>query len=236
MNVTCDLSSCPANFEILGFLVMARTAGATHVIFDRTKGYKAKYSDEETERRIENILEPACALAGVTYEHGAGNGNVGAWGLKAFLDFYRERRSFVPLRSVLPPGTERFTVTLRQTERYPAKNSNEAAWRRFAEEIGARVVEDYAVQPIGLHERMALYAGAQMNFFLNSGPAGLCSLGGLPYVMVMKYPPDKTRSWDRVGLPIGSQFPWARADQVLVWADDDYDGICAAARAVGVLL
>jgi hypothetical protein len=72
--------------------------------------------------------------------------------------------------------------------------------------------------------RLALYESALVNIGVNTGPMGLCTYGTSPYIMV-KMVADWVATtpafFERIGLPVGSQFPWATEKQTLVWMDDD---------------
>ncbi len=93
---------------------------------------------------------------------------------------------------------------MRNTQRSPTRNSDEKTWREFAAEIGARVIPDYEDEPIHLHERMALYAGAEMNFFDTNGPIILCFMSEAPAMGfdVHQSPPTKS------GVPYGERYPF----------------------------
>jgi hypothetical protein len=123
------------------------------------------------------------------------------------------------LKSVLPPGKERYTVTLRNFDRFPTRNSREADWRTFAAEIGALVIPDYEVEPIGLHERMALYAGAEMNFFVTNGPVMLCFLSEYPAMGfdVQNSPPK--------GVEKFGQYPFLLPQHRQIWEPDTIENI-----------
>jgi hypothetical protein len=128
------------------------------------------------------------------------------------------------LRSVLPPGSARYTVTLRhQVRKSPYRNSNEAAWRQFASDIGAILIDDYDDRPIHLHERVALYAGAEMNFGVSCGPMFLCSVTEYP-CMIFNWGCQRP-FLEKVGLRYGEQMPWFGKDQIAVWGPDDLPSI-----------
>jgi hypothetical protein len=121
------------------------------------------------------------------------------------------------------PGDVRYTVTLREEPRLPWRNSNGAAWRAFAAEIGALVIEDHQVNPIGLHTRAALYAGAEMNFFVVNGPMHVCSLMGAP---LLCFGANKCEGGlGRTGIAWGENYPWHGPDQRLIWEDDTLENL-----------
>lgn len=223
-----DLSRYPANFNFVEFLVAAATRGARHVLFDASRGYRPKFDPKETAKRMRSILEPACALAGCTFAYGGPQEGCAycdpGYHYDALLEALRDCGSLRLLAGTRTPGTARYTVTLRTSGRYPKRNSNESAWRGFAERIGAAVIEDYARAPIALADRMALYEGAEMNFGVGNGPMALCLLSRAPYLIFHKAPDADYHA--RHGFPVGSQYPWAlAASQRLVWQDDSRENI-----------
>lgn len=220
MQAVYDLTRYPANFNFLEFLVCSRTLGSDHVRFDNSRGYQAKYSREDTKRRMQSICEPACALAGMTFDYGEGKGIDPGYHIDAVLRVYEQCHGISKLKTVLDPKDVKYTITMRNYKRYEHRNSGES-WRRFAEEIGALVIEDYTDHPIHLHERMSLYAGAKMNFFVANGPGSLCVFSDLPYIQVMKN--IDVAYHKACGYPPGSQYPWRVENQHLVWSDDDLD-------------
>lgn len=226
MQAVYDLSRYPANFNFVEFLVAAVTEGATHIVFDDSKGYKSKFSKDETSRRVASILIPVCDLAGVTHSFGKGAGFDPGYHISTVIKTYKKHGRLTKLKSVLPHGSERFTVTLRLNDRYKERNSDERAWRRFAEEIGAYVIEEYQDKPLHLHERMALYMGAEMNFSVANGPTALCYFSDAPFISFMKNvnPAYHKEHW----FPVGSQLPWLNKNQVFIWSDDSYEDIASA--------
>jgi hypothetical protein len=129
------------------------------------------------------------------------------------------------------------TITMRHTYG-EARNSNEDAWAALRKHVYRKgfwpqVVPDTedcawadgvgalaASNPVFRH---ALYANAAMNMGVNGGPMALCYYGGLPFLqfkMVTDYYSTTPDHFRRMGLPVGTQMPWARWDQKCVWEDD----------------
>lgn len=231
MQAIYDLSRYPASFNFIEFLVAASTRGADHVLFDKSNGIRKKYTDEHTEQRIKTILEPACALAGCTFECGSGEGLDPGYHVQAVLKAFAELGRIKKLISVLPARNERYTVTLRNSQRKPQRNSNREEWLRFAKEIGAFVIEDYSDKPIHLHERMAYYAGAKMNYFVANGPTLLCMYSDLPYTAFISSKVNeqyhREQGWYKQDLP------FALPTQHAIWSDDTYDNIRKAHESFG---
>ena len=211
-----DISRSIAGFDFFNWLVQEKAAGATEIVFGGVNQPKDhKWSRAEVLRRFESILLPGPALAGLPCRVGDGGVERGSVLTQDLVQWCRKHGRPPRLTSVLPPGKARFTVTLRRTERSPNRNSDEDVWREFAAEIGATVIEDYAVQTVHLHERVALYAGAEMNLFVTNGPAGLCSL--TPYPMMMFDCDIAMGPNGRYGVPFGTDYLWMMPNQCLVW-------------------
>lgn len=198
-----------AGFDFFPWLVYQAAVGVTEILFDVRSPNTRRWSEETVMRRFESILRPGPALAGLSAVLGDGVPTNEGYGQRALVDAVRRGMRFPRLKSVLPPGTERYTVTLRRDARIPHRDSLEADWREFASEIGARVIPDYEVEPIGLHERMALYAGARMNFFVTNGPVMLCFLSEYP---AMGFDVNIS-PMTGVGVPYGEPYPWLLPDR-----------------------
>ncbi len=191
---------------------MQANAGATEIVFDISSPNTKKWPLEIVRKRFESILYPAPALLGLK----ASIGNAGNPKLVSGSQAHLVRAwnpSFARLKSVRPPGKERYTVTLRKTQRSPTRNSDEGVWREFAKEIGARVIPDYEDEPIHLHERMALYAGAEMNFFVTNGPVILCFLSTYPAMSFDLQIAKMTH----MGVPWGEKYPFCLDNQFQIY-------------------
>lgn len=150
-------------------------------------------------------------------------------------------------------------ITLREAEHWPLRNSNIEAWLAFARaraEEGEMVIfvrdtahcgEQHldgfptcpmASQHVGI--RAALYARAKVNLFVCNGPMAFAMFGERPFLIFKQlsegYPcgPDFWR--ESIGVEVGFQYPWARADQRLIWADDTLDEIEKAWAALTAFL
>lgn len=216
-----ELSRLIAGFDFFPWLVLQAEAGAKSVSFDTRKIKTSKFTREEVMQRYESILKPGPALLGMdVVEEPVGHEYVPG-GQKQLVDHVRRGGTFPRLRSVLPPGNEKYTVTLRNTRRWPNRNSREADWRAFAAEIGARVIEDYDVEPMHLHDRMALYAGAEMNFFVTNGPVMLCFLSEYP---AMGFDVQNSPMIP-LGIPMGEPYPYLLDQHRQVYEPDTLENI-----------
>lgn len=224
MRALYDLGKYLTSFNFFEWLVQAEANGATQVVFD-IRGIRGdKWPTDLARKRFYSICEPGPALIGLPHEVFDGSTqlptrakDIATPGGKALVDFWKAGRRFKRLRSVRPPGPERYTVTLRRTQRSPPRNSDEPVWRDFALEIGACVLPDYDDAPIHLHERMALYAGAEMNFFVSNGPGILCSFTEYPCMLFNTHHARESLLDD--GMADGEQYPWLLANQRAIWEE-----------------
>ena len=213
MKALYQLSNKIACFDFYAWLVMQAQAGATEIVFDKSNPKTDKWPRETVLRRFESILWPGPLLLGLKCSIGTVGAQLAPYHQRDLIRLARAGVKFPRLKSVLPPGKERYTVTLRKTGRSPDRNSNEPEWRRFAAEIGARVIPDYDDYPIALYERMALYAGAEMNFFCANGPSILCFLSEYPAMLFDAQNSTLTSS----GLPLGEKYPFCLPQHFMVY-------------------
>lgn len=157
------------------------------------------------------------------------------------------RRGLRPLRA---PGQiirdERLiTITLREAEHWPLRNSNLPEWLSAAHHLSALGYEvifvrdtlradeclpgGYAGSQDGfasrdMHARARLYASAALNLFVSNGPAWLALAMDVPAIIF------RPASGMPNGLRHGEQMPRSPAYQQLVWADDTCDNIVNACQ------
>lgn len=226
MIVNYDLSEQLVTFDFYGWLVEQAHKGATEVVFDTRKYRTAEqvHPDDVLRERFETIIAPGPALLGLPSREGEDGERVGrGYKFPHWIKFGREHRGFRRLGSVKPAGTAMYTVSIRQSSVDLWRNSNRDAWLKFAAEIGARVIEDYEVEPIHLHDRMALYAGAEMNFGISGGPMWMLSLSEYPCMIFGLARHD--RYFAKCGMHTREQMPWCKENQFTFWENDDYGNI-----------
>jgi hypothetical protein len=222
MRALYDCGRYLTSFNFFEWLLQVEEMGAKTVVFDIRGMRQDKWPLSTSLRRFWSILEPGPALIGLPREI-FGPSTIGRTeardlakpGGERLVEFWKAGRRFKRLRTVREPGKERYTVTLRKTQRAPSRDSDEVVWRDFAAEIGARVIEDYDVEPIHLHDRVALYAGAEMNFFVSNGPGVLCSFTEYPCMMFNTV--HARGSLLKDGLEDGCQYPWMLPNQRTIW-------------------
>jgi len=147
---------------------------------------------------------------------------------------------------------EPITITLREADHYPHRNSNLKAWVQFAKDLTDKgedvifirdtakaneTIEGVQVYPQAstcLHTRLALYSRAKHNFFISNGPASLNFHLDNPMTMFIEidyeqrqfYRPGWPDWWkDHHGIKVGENFPWFNAQQNFVWKTDSYENI-----------
>jgi len=152
------------------------------------------------------------------------------------------------------------TITLRECDEWPHRNSNLGAWSMFGEDLKKQgfyplfvrdtarafdTFEDFDTDPhasIDLLERCALYESAVANLFVANGPCTLALFGTRPWLTFIETFPDGHRYecntpkfWrEGQGIEVGSQFPWCSPLQRIVWAKDEYSTITGAWKALGL--
>jgi hypothetical protein len=216
-----------------------------------------------------NVIRPSLARIGAVEDDSAAHdGNCKMeFGFKDVIDRARQgapvpRFKAEPhmekIRDLRHCGGRYITITLREAEQYPHRNSNMEAWLRFASYLknrGERVIfvrdtarahdlingfESSIYAPTDLHYRAALYQGAAMNLFVSNGPATLAYFSDWRWMMFLKiepdghaYAPNTPKFWrEEFGMEVGEQFPWARADQRIIWKGDSYENLVAAWQEV----
>lgn len=151
-------------------------------------------------------------------------------------------------------GKRIISVTLRDSEIKPKRNSKNQSWRQFMSDLDKSAyfivivpdterswsqnwkVEGTVMFPeacFNVELRMALYELCDINLGVNNGPMHLCALNELAkYIMYKQITEDyahtSTQSFIDRGFVIGQDFPGAKDFQYLVWEDDDYDVIRAS--------
>lgn len=213
-----DLSCKPATYDFSVFLTICKTLGVTEIVFDVSKGFqKKKFSQETAARMLENILMPMAEIWGFKWSLGT-SGDVSPGYL------YQDAIKHWPLRLRgfdLNPG--RPTITIRESIRNKHRDSS-PAWREFAKEIDAIVIEDAYKVPIDLKDRIDLYRNASMNYFCSNGPGAMLFYTNIPYTF---FSPDSAKGTWAAGFKEGSQYPWAQENQKIVWANDTIENLRA---------
>lgn len=211
-----DMAVRNASFDFFTWATHVRLLGATEIVFGVREFKSRKWTEAELRERYETIIRPGAELMGMPWSEGDGGITIGSHKLQAIIEL--NNWDFPRIVSKLPPGNARYTVTLRDVGPNgikPFRNSDQGVWRQFAKEIGATVIEDHRVKPMPLFDRVALYAGAEMNFGVVNGPMGL--LYFTPYPVMMFDCSSCEFAWSKHGIGKGGQVPWMLPGQSLVW-------------------
>jgi hypothetical protein len=154
-------------------------------------------------------------------------------------------------------GRNPVTITLRESERHPQRNSNLDEWYKFAMwlcESGEDVVfvrdtamahetiPGFAICPEAsthLHTRAALYTQAKCNCFVANGPFALAIHTQVPWLLFASVGADdpeechKPENWHMVMPTNGEgQLPWATARQRVIYEPDKFEAMRAAYEAL----
>jgi hypothetical protein len=221
MIATYSLSKCLASFEFFNWLVMVQADGADEICLDIEKPKLKNFNLDDVMRRFHSIIEPGPRLAGLPHRccYGRVNSPIDAVASQ-LLPWYMSGRRFQRLMSVKPPVICDYTVTIRDNDAGAhSRDSNRFVWQQFAEEIGAVLIDDYYRKEIHLHDRMALYAGARMNFGVCNGPIHLLSLTPYPVAMFVNGQSARN-SQTRWGMWPDKKYPWMLENQTMIWKDD----------------
>lgn len=130
------------------------------------------------------------------------------------------------------------TITLRECDHWPQRNSNKQAWLNVARRLRAQgwdvfIVFDANHVPLSMHDRATFYMAAACNMFVSNGPAWFALALDAP-VLMMRPSTDgimntcSTEFFDHIGIPKGGQIPGCGNHQRLVWRDDSEEEIIDA--------
>lgn len=209
-----DLCFEHPTFDFFGWGVMAKARGATVIAINE------EIPDDRLER-INSIIIPGADLLGLPIIRDTGgdrclDAGFDRWKLRHLVTFTRAGNKFERLKAK-SVGSVKYTVTLRHSIKSPYRDSNRQLWLNFAKQIGAWVIEDWYDVPISLHDRMALYAGARMNFGVWSGPMFLLTLTSYPCI-ITNWGVDEPVKIMKSGITVGRSPPWLASNQRTLWA------------------
>lgn len=225
------------SFDYYHWQAEAVAHGCNHVVFDCSAWKESIFPPEIILKRFDTIIRPGPQFLGLTSEveyRDTGRGGFRhRYKLKDWVKYVKASGgpgSFQRMKTIKPPGEYEYTITLRnQGRKSEYRNSDRAVWLTFAEEIGAHVIEDYDDVPIDLADRMALYAGAKMNFGTCSGPMVFCTMSEYPCMSFDWGLGPQRQVLLLSGIKDGENMPWCRPhDQWTLWDHDTLPNIRAA--------
>jgi hypothetical protein len=140
------------------------------------------------------------------------------------------------------------TLTLREAEHGPHRNSNLREWTALADYLdqqgihvifvrdtakAAEPIDGFATDPIAatnLEARLNLYESAKCNLFSAGGPFGLALFGSRPFLCFQHldendlYEPNRPSWWkEHYGMASGEQFPWSTPLQRIIPGKDAFE-------------
>lgn len=214
---------------------------------------------------FEHIVRPIVSMLGAVEDPGAVRGTrLETLSLVPVVDAYRAGEPLPVLKLSDESSAEvskalmeacggklPVTITLREADHFPNRNSNLTEWLKFAEwleERGEKVLfirdTSKAEEPItgyptcppaslDLSFRMAVYQTAKTNLFVSNGPAMLAVLfSEKPWLFVNelnvgdKFIPNTPDGWRHfVGIHAGEQVPWAKPNQRFIYKPDTFENI-----------
>ncbi len=259
-----DLSLCPPTYDIVSFLLRVEQerlrvkANDCRVVF--LPGPANGFRDDvlwpphgERQRIFERIAAPMCTLLpscvsvemakpGMTAQPVFGAG-VKEYGLAKFVSAFSAVGGCLgsPITNLQPNPT--VTMTLREADHWPERNSNVAEWLKAADRIAAMGFEVLLIrdrQEMDIVTRAAIYQSAVVNMFVCNGPAFMAVACDAPVLMFKPTCEDlgglySARHWAESGISPGGQIPGAGPHQNIVWDDDRADVIVNAFIKYGQL-
>jgi hypothetical protein len=255
-----DLECSPPTYDFVGFLLSAECerirrgldSFSVAVVPGSAGGFRPDqlppYTVAARERMRDGIvvpmasLLPSCAHVEVQSDRTRPDGDVIWFGEKHYgTDLFVKafRDGVFPLRAPKPSEREPYvTITLREADYWPTRNSDIGEWLRVAAWVRSQGVQPVIVRDAGkagqllpfetddmasvdLVHRANLYAGSKLNMFVNNGPAWVCAAMGVPTLICKLTAPEapcvSPGFFSAVGMPVGSQIaPHIR----LLWHDD----------------
>lgn len=260
-----DLSKCPPTYDIVSFLLQAELRRLelgephmeVHILPGPVFGFRVDnlWPRSPRSRRsiLRNIVLPICSLLpsarGATTHFKSPENLRGAFGYGEYriglVPFYEAyAREIRPLRA---PPVEKIpnliTITLREAEHWPERNSRNEEWlsaARSLRAIGFRVVvirdtrladepfEDFETAPEAsrsIAKRAEIYTAALCNLMISNGPTQFALALNAPVLFIRPtieglWKMFGAEGYARAGIEEGAQFPGAPHHQRVVWAED----------------
>ncbi|XUM25121.1 hypothetical protein ACRAVF_33850 (plasmid) [Bradyrhizobium oligotrophicum S58] len=265
MHAACyDLARNPPTFDAVAFIVqVAERFGGDAVRIGIAPGpaggfrtdHLWPYSIDQREDLLARVVLPLFRmLPGAVVERGAVDGFGAGHYTIPWSYFVRcMGKGIRPLRPAqrIAPDRRLVTITLREAEHWPERNSNVPEWLAAAKAIEANgfdvlIIRDslraheqidghttFPDASLDLDWRGAIYRAAVCNLFVSNGPAWFAMACDAP-VLVLKPTCEALgacydSAWfQSCGIAPGGQFPNAPRYHRIAWAQDDCAAIVAA--------
>jgi len=271
LSAVYDLGSSPPTYDFISFLgeaEKARIEGGFDVLDvyfqpGPMRGFRDDAlppSPEKRECMLHRICVPACRLlpsvrhVAILREREPVEGDVfpKEWAIDVPISHYGTQH----FRSALPClratdwarakvgkdfAGKYVTITVRESEYWPQRNSNLVAWAQVADWLRGRGYEvvwvpdteshgrGYAPAAFDIDIRMALYEGAALNLGVSNGPMALFLYSSVPYILFRLLdettPATTAAFWRKCGVEPGTNLT---RNGVCVWEPDDYEVIVNA--------
>ncbi len=273
-HVLYNISKMPCSFDFLSWLIGAemqrRREGAPAPLklswyFGRDGNKEAALSTEQRKQNFVNIMKPALQLIGAVEEEFVGGREHETVSFAPMIKAYKDGEmlpTFFPngpgedfIKKAMDQwGKPPVTITLREADHAPYRNSNVQEWIKFARWLESQgevvvVIRDtaFAEKPLAdpdgggdfnifppasldLMVRAALYSFAKCNLFVANGPVTLAFFMKTPWLMFNElreggmYWANTAAGWKHfTGMDPGTQWPWSRPDQRIVWKPDTFE-------------
>ena len=266
-----DLECNPPTYDVVAFLALAEIERKRlgdeyidlHILPGPVGGFRRDSlwprSIEERVALRENVLVPICHLLpsvrSVTVHDDRAYcfGGVFGYGQRK-ISFPAMMEAFKagsrPLRTThWPVPSKLITLTLREAEHHPLRNSQVHEWVAAADELEGlgyevTIIRDTlkGVEPLGkctvsyaacdLGNRAWLYANSVLNIGISNGPMWMALFMDVPTLMLRPCeagPSGYTAKYfERCGVPKNGQLPTSPPYQRLVWKDDTCENIVQA--------
>jgi hypothetical protein len=235
------LRTQPGQWNFCDFLVSVKTLGVKHINFinvDKIKTFKYQHLEEPKKiavNRFKNIVLPLCDLAGVSYSLYKSYTRFFARGLRFgymwedVLKVYQSKG--ILWKSPLLRGKSDYvTITLRDSIRNKWRDSS-PSWLDFIKTFDSKkliILEDKEENAMSVYDRMKIYSGAKMNYSIANGPIALLIHSDAPYriwIGSAAKDPGLYSQMKNAGLIKGSQFPFKRSNQELIWEMDTIESL-----------
>lgn len=260
--VRYNLANGPLGFDFFCWLVEAEMIRVRNgapaplkVGFWLGKDPERTMRDQRRKQFLEHVFRPGLALIGAVEDDRAIYGHHKPIFVPRDIIAAAKAGEHVPrLRAPEVAKTNAVTITLREAEHHPHRNSKVDDWIQFGwflrEKYDERVIfvrdtakaeeyiegfESYPAASTDIWTRMALYEGAKANLVVANGPSILCVHSDRPWLEFcsLEHEEDAVNTsefWSKhMGLtPDRDQYPWSAPNQRIIWKSDTYENIVEA--------
>lgn len=226
-----SLRDHPPTWDFLPACLSAKAHGAEEVVFGLAPTLHAlKFPDAGVWNRVRNLLIPIAELCGMPWSMVRQSG---VWDAPPHQPQHVDKAA-MSLIGPIHKSEGYVTITLRNSVSQAWKNSDNREWgkvKEYVEGTGREVVPlfDFEGAPLSPSQRLAVYAKAEFNLGVVTGPMALCMFStDIPYLMFHGDQSKRGQSGDhpyiKMGL-YGKQLAFAKPNQRIFWEPDRADRI-----------